>query len=136
MTRAQQAVAIQIETRRGRESFKAAELLLQSDLYADAVSRAYYGALHFARALLITVGDEPKTHGGVLRLFSRDFVRTNKLVPELAHILSGLEKQRSDADYTSEVVFTQALAAEEVARAARFIEAASALLASEGWSIS
>jgi uncharacterized protein (UPF0332 family) len=59
-------------------------------MYADAVSRAYYGALHFARALLATIDEEPKTHGGVLRLLSRDFVRTGQLEPEIAQLLSAL----------------------------------------------
>jgi uncharacterized protein (UPF0332 family) len=102
-------------------------------MFADSVSRAYYGALHFARALLITSGEEPKTHAGVLRLISRDFVRTQKLAPDLAHILSALEKQRSDADYTSEMVFTDASAREDVERARRFIDAVRGLLESEGW---
>jgi uncharacterized protein (UPF0332 family) len=118
VTRSQQVSAIEIECRRGRESFKSSEILLQSGLYADAVSRAYYGALHLARALLMTTSEEPKTHSGVLRLVSRDFVRTGKLAPELAQLLSGLEKQRSDADYTAEVVFTAGSAAEDVERTA------------------
>jgi uncharacterized protein (UPF0332 family) len=133
VTRSQQVSAIEVEVKRGRDSFKSSEILLQSGLYADAVSRAYYGALHFARALLLTTTEEPKTHAGVLRLISRDFVRTGKLAPELAQLLSGLEKQRSDADYTAEIVFTAASAAEDVARARRFMEAVSMLLISEGW---
>jgi uncharacterized protein (UPF0332 family) len=108
-------------------------ILLASGLFADAVSRAYYGALHFARALLVTTSEEPKTHAGVLRLVSRDFVRTNKLAPELAHILSNLEKQRSDADYMSEIVFTRETASEDLERARRFVDAAAAPLANDGW---
>jgi uncharacterized protein (UPF0332 family) len=133
MTRVQQALAIETEVNRGRESFKSSEILLQSGLYADAVSRAYYGALHFARALLLTTSEEPKTHSGVLRLISRDFVRSGKLQPEIAQLLSALEKQRSDADYTAEIVFTATAAAEDVARARSFMEAVSSLLMSEGW---
>jgi uncharacterized protein (UPF0332 family) len=133
VTRDQQALAIEIEARRGRDALRSAEILLASGMFADAVSRAYYGALHFARALLITSGEEPKAHAGVLRLISRDFVRTSKLAPELAQILSALEKQRTDADYTSEMVFTEAAARDDVERARRFVDVAAALLASEGW---
>jgi uncharacterized protein (UPF0332 family) len=133
MTRVQQALAIEIEVNRGRDSFESSEILLQSGLYADAVSRAYYGALHFARALLLTTSEEPKTHSGDLRLISRDFVRSGKLEPEIAQLLSALEKQRSDADYTADIVFTATFAAEDDARARSFIQAVSSLLTSEGW---
>jgi uncharacterized protein (UPF0332 family) len=133
VTREQQALSIEIEARRGRDALRSAEILLASGMFADAVSRAYYGALHFARALLITSGEEPKTHAGVLRLISRDFVRTSKLAPELGQILSALEKQRTDADYTSEMVFTEAAARADVERARRFIDAAAELLARDGW---
>jgi len=135
MTGSQIALAIQIETKRGRDSFKSAEILLAAGMYADAVSRAYYGALHFARALLLTADEEPKTHGGVVRLISRDFVRTGELAPEVAQLLSALEKQRSDADYTAELVFTQASAAQDIARSGQFIDAIAELLTRKGWVI-
>lgn len=42
---------------------ESAELLLTANQLADAVSRAYYGAFHYARLLLF--GEEPVTHAGV-----------------------------------------------------------------------
>ena len=60
-------------------------------------------------------------------------MRTGKLAPELAQLLSGLEKQRSDADYTAELVFTAVSASEDIARARTFMEAIAALLEKDGW---
>jgi uncharacterized protein len=128
VTEAQKRSAIDSEVARGQESLKAARLLLASNLNADAVSRAYYAALHFARALLLLNGEEPKTHGGVLRLLSRDFVREGRLDAELARQLSLLEKQRTDADYTAEMVFSRSGTEEALDAAESFIAAAQRIL--------
>ncbi len=48
----------------GDDALRAAEALLALGLANDAVSRAYYAAFHYARALLLLEGLEPKTHRG------------------------------------------------------------------------
>jgi len=122
-----------LETARGDASLDSAELLLRAGKLADAVSRAYYGAFHYARALLLTLGEEPVTHAGVERLLYRDLVRPGKLDPDVARLLSRLQKLRLDADYCAEFLFSPAGAAEEVAAARAFVEAARAILHGDGW---
>ncbi len=124
---------IAIERERGDGSLRSAEVLLREGLYADAVSRAYYAAFHYARALLLTIGEEPITHAGVERLLHRDLVRGGAMAPDVARLLGRLMKNRLDADYTSEVVFTREAAQEEIDAARRFVEAAIAQLAAGGW---
>ena len=85
---------------------QSAELLLAANMFADAVSRAYYGAFHYARALLLMLGEEPVTHAGVERLLHRDVVRAGILSADVARQFARLQKMRLDADYTSEFVFT------------------------------
>ena len=63
------------EVHRGNEALRAAEELLQLALCNDAVSRAYYAAYHWARAVLFTQGLESKTHRGVVQLVALRFVR-------------------------------------------------------------
>ena len=46
----------------GDDALRAAEALLALALYNDSVSRSYYAAFHYARALLLVEGLEPKTH--------------------------------------------------------------------------
>lgn len=70
MTADQRRAAVAAEVARGKEALEAAEILLAAGKYADAISRAYYAAYHHARALLVTVGEEPRTHGGLDRLRS------------------------------------------------------------------
>lgn len=120
---------IAAETARGDDSLESAQILLAAGKLADAVSRAYYGAFHYARAMLIAVGEEPRTHGGLERLLHRDVVRTGALSPDVAKLFSRLLKFRQDADYTAEFVFTTEGAAEEVAAAEAFVRAAKEMLA-------
>ncbi len=124
---------IAVELERGAGSLKSAEILLREGQYPDAVSRAYYAAFHYARALLLTLGEEPLTHAGVERLLHRDLVRGGPLDPDVARIFGRLQKNRLDADYTSEIVFTARAAEDEVAAARAFIDAALAHLARGGW---
>jgi uncharacterized protein (UPF0332 family) len=121
------------EVARAVECLESAEILLAAGKHADAVSRAYYSALHWARALLLTGGEEARSHAGVTRLLHRDLVRTGRLDPDVARLFSRLQQLRQDADYTAEFVFTAAGAADEVAGARRFAEAAATLLRREGW---
>jgi uncharacterized protein (UPF0332 family) len=124
---------IAAEIARGDSSLKSAELLLAAGQLADAVSRAYYAALHYGRALLLIHGEEPRSHGGADRLLQRDFVRTGKLDPEIGACFSRLMTFRQNADYVAEYVFTDAMASEQVQSAHRFVSAAAALLREDGW---
>jgi uncharacterized protein (UPF0332 family) len=120
---------IAIETARGDDSLESARILLAAGKYADSVSRAYYGAFHYARALLLSDGEEAQTHGGLTRLLHRDFVRAGKLNADIARLFSRLQNFRQDADYSAEIVFTLNAAAEELAAAEQFIQAAREILA-------
>lgn len=124
---------IAAEVRRGNEALESAQILLDAGKYADAVSRAYYGAFHYARALLLMLGEEARTHGGLERMLQRDLVREGKLDPDVARLFSRLQKFRLDADYDAEFVFTAKGAAEEVAAARAFVAEANAVLIAGAW---
>jgi uncharacterized protein (UPF0332 family) len=64
----QKRAAIAAELARGKDALEEAELLVAAGKLAGSVSRAYYGAFHHARALLIMMGEEPRTHAGLTRL--------------------------------------------------------------------
>ncbi len=133
MTDENRRANIAIEVARGDASLESAEILLSAGKLADAVSRAYYGAFHYARALLLMLGEEPITHAGLERLLHRDLVRTGILDPDIARLFARLQKMRQDADYTSEFVFTANGAHEEVDASRQFVAAAKEILHREGW---
>lgn len=58
------------EMKRARKALKASETLMDSGLYEDAVSRAYYAVLHAAKAALATRQHAPR---GNLRLRSETY---------------------------------------------------------------
>lgn len=128
MTPENRQVHVEAEVRHGENALRAARELLRLALYNDAVSRVYYAALHFARALLLTEGVEPKSHAGVSTMLGLHFIVPGRLVPERAKDLSRLEQFRTEADYNRFFVFTLESAEEEVAAAERFAAAARSLL--------
>jgi uncharacterized protein len=111
------------EVAHGDEALAAARCLIDNGFLRDAVSRAYYAAFHWARAMLLRKGIEPKTHRGVVQLFSLHFVKDGPLSEETASLLAHLETYRELSDYTPAAAFTAEQAREEVSRAERFIDA-------------
>ena len=124
---------ISIEVARGVDSLESADILIAASKHADAVSRAFYAAFHHPCALLLMSGQQARLHGGVERLLQRDLVRTGKLDPTVARSYAHLLKDRQDADYGAETVFTRELAAARVEAARAFCAAARELLVAEGW---
>lgn len=133
MTNGNRRRNIATEVARGREALESAEILFGAGKYADSVSRAYYAAFHHACALLLMIGEQARRHGGVERLMQRDLVRTGKLDPEVARLFSHLMKERHDADYGADFVFTETGAADQLEASRRFCARARELLDDGGW---
>jgi uncharacterized protein (UPF0332 family) len=133
VTEENRRVHVTAEVTRAEEALRAARELLKLGLFNDAVSRAYYAALHFALAALLTEGVEPKTHGGVGAMLALHFIRSGRIPPERGKDLSRLEQFRTEADYNRFFVFDDAGAAAEVEVAGRFCGALRDLLLTDGW---
>jgi len=61
------------------ERLKAARLLLERQMYTDAVSRSYYAVFQAARAVLATKELDSRKHSGIIGLFNQQFVKTGIL---------------------------------------------------------
>lgn len=122
------AASTQEELRLGVDALRAADALLAAGLPADAMSRAYYAAFHAARALLFSIGLEPRSHEAVKTLFAREFVKTGKVPAERSRDLAQLEALRLSSDYDPAFALGVDLVRLEVEKARRFVEQASALL--------
>jgi uncharacterized protein len=112
----------------GDDALRAADALLGLDLANDAVSRAYYAAFHYARALLLLDGLEPKTHRGVISLLAQHFESSGRLASGLVSELAALQTFRGVADYDSRERLSRARAEAQVGSARRFVEAAQTVL--------
>ena len=82
-----------------------ASYLLEDDRVEAAVNRAYYAAFHAARAALLTEGEEPTSHAGILSRFSYHFIRTGRISEEVGQVLARAETDRNRADYDAFPVF-------------------------------
>lgn len=65
----------------------------------DAVSRAYYAAVHAAQAALLTEGQRADTHRGVVVLFALLLVKTGKLDRRWGKFLANRKDDREAGDY-------------------------------------
>ncbi len=117
----------------GDDALRAAEQLLTLGLPNDAVSRAYYAAFHYARAVLLTEGLEPRTHRGLVALLEQQFVAPGRLARDVVSALARLQTFRSLADYDVRERLSPERATDEVASARRVVETARALLRAGNW---
>lgn len=110
------------EIERGDEALKSAETLLAAELFRDAMSRTYYAVLHYARALLATKDCYPKSHHGVMQMFSQHFIKTGIVTVEVGRILARQQKFREESDYTVESRFSKEAIEAEIKDAKLFRE--------------
>ncbi len=111
------------EMRKGNECLAEARYLLNGQFYNAAVSRAYYAAFHWAVALLLMKGLEPKTHRGTIQLLHLHYVEAGHLSSEDALALAELETYRELSDYNAKASFDKRRAKQEIRRAESFIDA-------------
>ncbi len=81
------------------------------------------------RALLFTVGQEPRSHRGALHLFNLDFVRTGKIDAKHLAALARAQYDRTNADYGGPGRIEAGDAQEEIDAARELVAAARKLLA-------
>lgn len=91
--------------KRAEKSLKAARVLYESELYEDAVNRAYYAMHHAAKAALALEDSSPKTHQGLINQFGERIVKLGKIDEKRGKELAiGLEMRiKSDYAYNFEV---------------------------------
>lgn len=133
MTEGNRRTNLALEIEKGENALRAAVLCAGAELWDDAVSRAYYAAFHHVQALLLTQGQEARSHSGTHHLFHLHFVRAGLVPPRIGKLLSGLQKYREQADDERAVGFTEEGAREELAHAEEICAFVRARLVAEGW---
>ena len=110
------------ELHRAQQSLQAAQKLLEDDLFADAISRAYYACLHSAKAALLMEGVKVSSHRAVLRLFGEHFIKSGKIEKEYGRILREEQEDREVCDYDVFQIVESDRAYQRVKDAERFLE--------------
>lgn len=111
----------------GDDALRAARALLDLGLPNDAVSRAYYAAFHYARAVLLAHGLDPKTHRGVVALLEKSAGGVGWPSRDALSRLARLQTFRAIADYDSRERVSMERAREEVTAAEEFVAEAKTL---------
>jgi len=110
------------ELARAAKSLQAARMLLENQLYEDCVSRSYYAVLHAAKAALIKIGVEAKSHQAVRRMFGLHLVKTEQIEKHFAEILTAQQEDREIGDYNIYLNIEKDRASKRVLDAEKFIK--------------
>lgn len=97
-----------------------AEKLLDEGDFEDAVSRAYYGMFHAAKAVLLEEGSKPKSHQGVVSELGKFF--RDRMDKELISSFSQIQTLREDADYEPYFTVEEKRAEEVIDTAKKFLK--------------
>lgn len=116
------SIHIRAELVRANEAARAAALLLDAGLLADAVSRSYYATLHAARAALLVHDVIAESHAAVRRLFGSTLVRPGLIEAEWGRALARGHALRAEADYDVTARWESEQAAQAVRDARAFVE--------------
>ncbi len=115
---------VNAEIIRGDEALKSAGILLSANMHLDAMSRVYYAVLHYARAVMLSINLEPKSHHGVFLLFNQQMVKTGKVDKQYSKIFGNLMRMREEADYITTCTFDAEDVSVAIAEAQQFREMA------------
>ena len=119
---------------RGNLSLRAAAVLIQARLYADAVSRAYYAILHVTEAALLTKGIiEIRSHQSGGDLLNRHLVYGGELEREMLNEYWTALNNRTVADYNVRRVFAASDGEAAYQRAEAFTSRIHQYLAGQGF---
>jgi uncharacterized protein (UPF0332 family) len=109
-------------------NLSAARELFHLGFYEDSVGKSYYAILTAMRALLSLRHQDSKTHGGVITLFHRHFVKERLFPQRFNKIFARLRKLREDADYGDYVSISKELAEKEMQDADEFLRVAESVM--------
>ena len=105
------------------DSFESAELLFSHQRFTAMINRCYY-ALYY---IVSTMVDERKnqhvkTHSGLIKIFSEEFIKNKKLPDSLLLILITAFEKRQFADYDFESCFSEEEAMELLLKTKYFLD--------------
>jgi uncharacterized protein len=123
MTREQAALL-----KKAYDSLRGAKLPAGDGLHDFAASRAYYTMFYVAEALLLGEGPSFSKHTAVIAAFGRRFARAGVVPAEFHRYLIDGQDMRTVGDYSTGLGLTAVQAAEQTARAERFLDQADRLL--------
>lgn len=84
---------------KAEETIKAANVLLEKEMWNSAVNRFYYACFYAVTALLVKAEIETKSHSGVKTQFFLNYVKQGKISMENGRLYADLFDWRQKGDY-------------------------------------
>lgn len=84
---------------KARSNLEAAKYLLKGSFLEEATSRTYYVVFHAARAILLLLGERPRSHEGTLQLFGLRVIKTKLIESKYGRVFRILFQNRQTANY-------------------------------------
>ncbi len=84
---------------KAKESLEAAQILIDNNLAAIAVTRAYYSMFYVAEAFLLGEELTFSSHSAVISAFGRLFAKEKRLPVDYHRYLINAQEKRIEADY-------------------------------------
>lgn len=119
--------AVDREIVHGEQALTSARALRDLGMYNDALSRLYYAVFHFAAALLLTEGVEPRRHRALPGLLLTHLASAGFDASDAARI-ARLSTYRDMADYERAFDATAAVVEDALQDAVGFVDKARACL--------
>jgi len=85
--------------RLAKQKLAVAQEMIKLSYFDDAISRAYYAMLYAAKALLLSIDVDAKSHSGVLNQFGKHFIKTGKLDKQYSRMFALALRAREVSDY-------------------------------------
>ena len=121
MTKEEKITLIKYRLDRSRESLKAAELMLENELYIPAMNRIYYSMFYAVHALLILKDSAFSKHGQVKGFFNREFIKTGIFPKEFGKLFNTVFEYRHKFDYVDLILPEKELIVDYISEANIFI---------------
>ena len=95
---------------KSKRSINAAKMLVESDDYDFAISRAYYALFYISEALLLMKSQSYSKHSAVISAIYKEFVHNGELSKDFHKTLKNAFDLRQQSDYLSQNMITKEIA--------------------------
>lgn len=107
---------------RSRESIRAAEIMLENEMFAISMNRVYYSMFYAVQALLVLHKVSFSKHGQVKGYFNRELIKTGIFSVDIGKLYNKVFEYRQKFDYVDFAVPDRGMVSEYIEKAREFYE--------------
>jgi uncharacterized protein (UPF0332 family) len=105
---------------RSRESIRAAEIMLENEMFAISMNRVYYSMFYAIQALLVLHKVSFSKHGQVKGYFNRELIKTGIFSMDMGKLFNKVFEYRQKFDYVDFAVPDRDMVSEYIEKARGF----------------